>query len=91
MEVKTDLYYIQGHIKILDYIIEKNKDPENLKEELAAMYESSIESYQSWNTGEEKNGIKEEELRGATDILAWILDISQKEHKNNMKKGQIKK
>ena len=91
MEVKPDLYYKQGYIKILDYIIEENRDPEYMKDQLTIMYESSIESYQSWDKGEEKNGIKEEELRGATDILAWILDIPQKVHKDNLKKGQVKK
>ena len=91
MEVKNDLNYMQGQVKILDYIIEENREPENIKSELMAMYESSIESYQNWDSDKEDRGIEVQKLKGAANILAWLLDIPQKVHKNNMKKKSIEK
>ena len=50
------------------------------------MYNSSIECFQEWNSDEEDKKSKEFELKGAADILAWLLEVSEKIHKNNLKK-----
>lgn len=93
MELENDLRYTHGQIQILNYIIKEKRDPENMKDELMDMYESSIECFQEWDSDEKNSEIKGkgQELIGAADILAWLLDIPQKEHKKNMKTVQIKK
>ncbi len=91
MEVKKDFQYTHGQLQILEYIINENREPEDMKKELMDMYESSIEYFQDWVSDKEESEIKEQDLRGAADMLAWLLDIPQKEHKKNMKKIDIEK
>ncbi len=90
MDVKKDFQYMHGQLQVLEYVINENKEPEDMKKELTDMYESSIECFQDWVSDKEESEIKEQDLRGAADILAWLLDIPQKEHKKNMKKVQLK-
>jgi len=91
MEVKKDFQYTHGQLQVLEYIINEKREPEDMKDQLMDMYESSIECFQDWVSDKEESEIKEQDLRGAADILAWLLDIPQKEHKKNMKTVQIKK
>jgi len=91
MDVKKDFQYAHGQLQILEYIINEEREPEDLKTELMDMYESSIECFQDWVSGKEKSEIKEQDLRGAADMLAWLLEIPQKDHKKNMKKIDIEK
>ena len=91
VELKKDLEYTHGQIQILDYVIKEKRKPEDMKDELMAMYESSIEVFQAGDSEDENSEIKVKGLRGAADILAWLLDIPQKVHKNNIKKGRSEK
>lgn len=89
MDVKKDFQYAHGQLQILEYVINEKREPEDMKTELMDMYESSIECFQDWVSDKEESEIKEQDLRGAADMLAWLLDIPQKEHKKNMKQIDI--
>lgn len=91
MEVKKDFQYAHGQLQILEYIINENRAPEDMKTELMDMYESSIECFKDWVSDKDESEIKEQDLRGAADMLAWLLDIPQREHKKYMKKIDIEK
>lgn len=72
--------YLNGQIQIIDYLIEESILPEDLFEVISAMYTASFEQFKEiTNETPDADRIKIETL-GATDIIAWILEIPEESH-----------
>ena len=88
MTKTNDFDYLAAQFKILDYVLMDPTLPENMESHLKDMYEVSLA--ECTNLGDFKScSVDDKKKLAAADILAWILDLSEKSHKKNKKKGSI--
>ena len=80
----TMYHYTHGQIQVLEFVINGKLLPEEMEQELNKMYNNSIYQYQNWGQHQVNDQNVYSELCGAADILAWILDISEEAHKENI-------
>ncbi|MHA1293996.1 MAG: hypothetical protein ACTSQJ_15195 [Promethearchaeota archaeon] len=78
------LNYAKGQIEVLEYIINGKTFPKDMEEELKEIYKYSIKQYRNWN---DDNELLFAELKGAADVLAWVLDVPEEMHKKNKASG----
>jgi len=85
-KIKKDtkaLRYNLGQIQIVDYILENKGLPEDLESHLTDMYNASILQVHEFDPNQADAELLFMEVIGASDILAWILDISENQHEQN--------
>jgi len=85
MTKTNDFDYLAAKFKILDYVLMDPTLPENMESHLKEMYEvvlSECVGMGDFNSC----SIDDKKKLAASDVLAWILDISDKSHKKNRKK-----
>ncbi|MHA1149784.1 MAG: hypothetical protein ACTSR8_16230 [Promethearchaeota archaeon] len=76
-------YYGHGELQILDYVIDNSLLPEDIRDTLQTMYDNGVAKYREAATTGNMNDEIVAELIGAADILAWILNIPEEQHKKS--------
>lgn len=91
-EIKRDaekLSYNYGSLRTLKYIIDSSLIPNDRRTELMRMYRDSLENYFNESGDNEITKILKIETEGASDILAWLLEIPDDQHVQNKNGGKI--
>lgn len=79
------VHYVHGQVKILDYVIEQNLIPGEMYDELLKIYRKSFQEYNKLMPNDKTKQILKTEVLGACDVLAWMLDIDEEKHEENIK------
>ena len=88
MTKTSDFDYLSSQFKILDYVLMDPTLPEHMEAHLKEMYEVALQQCVEFGDFISLS-VDDKKKLAAADILAWILDISNKSHKKNRKKGTI--
>ncbi len=80
--------YTGGQLQVLDHILNEDKTAEELEEGLLNVYASALGFCANWKNKKDM-GDQELEMCGAADIIAWVMDIPDKDHELNKTMGKI--
>ena len=80
--------YENGQLQVLQHILSENKTIEELGENIANVYNSALEFCTNWKNKKEL-GDQELEMLGAADIIAWVLEVPEKDHELYKTLGKV--
>jgi hypothetical protein len=80
--------YMSGQIQVLDHFLNENKPEEELEEGLMNVYSSALGFCSNWKSKKEM-AEQELEMCGAADVIAWVLNIPDKDHELNKTMGKV--
>ena len=80
--------YMGGQLQVLDHILNEDKSAQEIEEGLLNVYQSALGFCLNWKN---KKEMEEQELEmcGAADIIAWVMDIPEKDHELNKTMGKV--